>query len=163
MPTCLERVKHFVDENGVKYEIQRHREAFTMQEVAAALHEAGAHVAKVIVAWADQKLVLLVLPASARVDFERVRQILKVQAARCAREEEFKHVFPDCDVGAMPPFGHFYDIPVYLDRALTAQPQIVFQAGTHRDTLKIATLDYLRLAEPTLAEFCEQPEAAAAQ
>lgn len=162
MESCLERLKYFLHENGVKYEVQRHREVFTMQEVAAELHEPGAHVTKVLIAWADHKLVMLVLPATAHVDFELVKKMLGAEMVRRAREEEFKPLFPDCDVGAMPPFGSFYKVPMYVDRSLTTEPYLVFQAGSHRETMKITTADYLRAAKPTVGQFAVQPHAAPA-
>jgi Ala-tRNA(Pro) deacylase len=72
---------------------------------------------------------------------------------RREREEEFKYLFPDCDVGAMPPFGNLYNVPVYLDRSLAEEPYMVFQAGSHHDTMRIAMADYLRLASPTVGDF----------
>ncbi len=157
--SCLERLKFYLHENQVPFEVQHHREVFTAQAVAAEVHEKGAHVAKVVIAWVDGRLIMLVLPAPAHVDFERIEKMLHAQYARAAREEEFKHLFKDCDVGAMPPFGHIYSLPVYLDRTLTQVGDIVFQAGTHRDTLRLATADYLRLASPTVVEFALSPHA----
>ena len=153
MATCLERLKFFLDENGVKYEIQHHREVFTSQAVANELHEKGAHVAKVVIVWAAGKLVMLVLPAPTHVDFERVKAMLGTEHVRRAHEVEFKSVFPDCDVGAMPPFGNFYHLPVYIDHVLVEEPYLVFQAGSHRETMKVATTDYLRLVKPTPGDF----------
>jgi len=105
---------------------------------------------------ADDRLVMLVLPAPARVDISRLEQILGAQDVRLAHESEFAQVFPDCELGAMPPFGGMYHVPVYVDRSLAAAGDIVFRAGTHRDTLQMAFDDYVRLAQPTLAEFAWQ-------
>lgn len=160
MAACLERLKFYLHENHVPFSLQHHREAFTAQDVAAATHEAGAHFAKVVMAWVDGKLIMLVLPAPAHVDFERVERLLHAQYARVAREEEFKHLFKDCDVGAMPPFGHLYNVPVYLDRTLTLQAEIAFNAGTHQDMLRMATADYLRLEAPTQVDFIVHPVSA---
>jgi Ala-tRNA(Pro) deacylase len=157
MAACLERLKYYLHENQVPFEVQHHRDAFTAQDVAAALHEKGAHVSKVVIAWVDGKIIMLVVPAPEHVDFERVEKLLHAQYARAAREEEFKHLFKDCDVGAMPPFGHLYSLPVYVDQTLTQTAEMVFQAGTHRDTVKMATADYLRLASPTVVDFIVHP------
>ena len=154
METCLARLEQYLTENRVYYEVQEHRQAFTIQEVAAALHEKGLHVAKVFMAWADGQLIMLVLPAPARVDLDRVRDMLGATEVRRAREAEFARLFPDCDVGAMPPLGNLYDVPVYLDDALADQSTLVFQAGSHRTTLKIAMSDYWRLARPKDGRFC---------
>jgi len=158
MNTCLERLEHYFTENRVYYEIQEHRTAYTIQEVAAALHEKGEHVAKVFIAYAGEQLIMLVLPAPARVDLERVKVMLNTPHVRRAREVEFANVFGDCDVGAMPPFGNLYGVPVYLDCTLADQPYLVFQAGSHRTTMKIAMSDYWRLAVPHIGDFCVQAE-----
>jgi Ala-tRNA(Pro) deacylase len=98
-------------------------------------------------------MVMLVLPASYRIDFAKLRTFLSTKDVRPAKEEEFGNIFPDCEVGAMPPFGNLYNVPVYVDRSLTEDPEIVFQAGTHRDTMKIRYADYERLAKPKTGEF----------
>ena len=158
METCIDKLEQYFAENRIYYEIQEHRTTFTIQEVAGVLHEKGAHVAKVFIARADNKLVMLVLPAHLKVDFDQARKLIGAYDVQRAREIEFVHLFPDCDVGAMPPFGNFYNVPVYVDQMLAMQPFIVFQAGSHRETMKIATSDYLRLVEPTVGEFAMQPE-----
>jgi Ala-tRNA(Pro) deacylase len=160
METCLDRLEQYLTENRVYYEVQEHRQAFTIQEVAAALHEKGLHVAKVFIAWADGQLIMLVLPAPARVDLDRVRDMLNATEVRRAREAEFAQLFPDCDVGAMPPLGNLYDVPVYLDSALAEQATLVFQAGSHRTTLKIAMSDYWRLVKPAVGDFALTHETA---
>ena len=160
METCIDRLKQYLTDNAVYYEVQSHRQVFTIQEVAAELHESGEHVAKVFIARADGQLVMLVLPAPHHVDFERAAKALGVHSVQRAREAEFAYLFPDCDVGAMPPFGNLYKLPVYLDCTLAEQPVLVFQAGSHRATMKIAMADYFRLASPTIADFAHQPEPA---
>lgn len=158
METCIDKLEQYFAEKRIYYEIQEHRTAFTIQEVAALLHERGIHVAKVFIARADEKLVMLVLPSIYKVDFDRVREVIGAKTVRRAKEVEFAHLFPDCDVGAMPPFGNMYDLPVYVDQTLALQPFVVFQAGSHRETMKIATSDFLRLVEPTIGEFAVRVE-----
>lgn len=153
METCLNRLEQYLIDNRVYYEVQDHRQAFTIQEVAAVLHEKGMHVAKVFMVWADAQLIMLVLPAPALVDLDQVRIMLNAKEVRRAREAEFARLFPDCDVGAMPPLGHLYHVPVYLDCSLADQATIVFQAGSHRTTLKIAMSDYWRLVQPKVGDF----------
>lgn len=148
-----ERLEAYLREQGVAFQSTTHPQVFTAQEVAAVEHVPGRRFAKVVMARADDRLVMLVLPAPARVDISRVKQILGAQDVRLASEDEFAHVFPDCEVGAMPPFGHFYQVPVLVDRSLADAGEIVFRAGTHRDTVRMAFADYMRLAQPTLAEF----------
>ena len=153
MEACVDRLKQYLTDNHVYFEVLEHRQAYTMQEVAATLHEKGEHVAKVFIATADGRPIMLVLPAPAQVDLSKVRVLLKAKEARRAREFEFAQLFADCDVGAMPPFGNFYRVPVYLDRSLVDEPYIVFQAGTHHTTMKIAMSDYRRLVNPTVGDF----------
>jgi Ala-tRNA(Pro) deacylase len=153
MEACVDRLKQYLTDNHVYFEVQEHRQVYTMQEVAAALHEKGERVAKVFIASIDDRPVMLVLPAPELVDLDKVRAVLKAKEARRAREFEFAQLFADCDVGAMPPFGHFYRVPVYIDRSLVDEPYIVFQAGTHHTTMKIAMTDYLQLAQPVIGDF----------
>ncbi len=153
MEACVDRMKQYLTDNHVYFEVQEHRQVYTMQEVAAALHEKGEHVAKVFIATVDGKPVMLVLPAPAQVDLDKVRVLLKAKEARRAREFEFAQLFADCDVGAMPPFGNIYQVPVYIDRSLMEESYIIFQAGTHHTTVKIAMSDYQRLANPVVGDF----------
>jgi Ala-tRNA(Pro) deacylase len=153
MEACVDRLKQYLTDQHVYFEVQEHRQVYTMQEVAASLHEKGEHVAKVFIATVDGKPVMLVLPAPAQVDLDKVRAVLKAKEARRAREFEFAQLFADCDVGAMPPFGNIYQVPVYIDRSLVDEPYIVFQAGTHHTTMKIAMSDYQRLINPTVGDF----------
>ena len=151
---CKEKLADFFRANGVSYQLMSHATAYTAQEVAAAQHVSGKQVAKVVIARADEERnVMLVLPASSHIDFERLRGHLGVKALRLAKEEEFSGIFPDCDLGAMPPFGHLYGLPVYVDAELARNSEVVFQAGTHRDTVKIAYADFARLALPSVADL----------
>jgi Ala-tRNA(Pro) deacylase len=150
---CKAKLEKYFRDNDVKFKAMVHPTAYTAQEVAAAQEVKGKQVAKVVMVLADAKAVMLVMPASYRIDFPKLKSVLKAKEARLAKEEEFSGLFPDCDTGAMPPFGNIYDVPVYVDRSLTEDPEIVFQAGSHRDTMKIAYKDYARLVNPTVAEF----------
>ncbi len=153
MEACVDRLKQYLTDNQVYFEVQEHRQVYTIQEVAATLHEKGEYVAKVFIVWTDGQLIMLVLPAPALVDVDRVGKIVKAKETRRAREFEFAQIFADCDVGAMPPFGNLYDVPVYLDRTLVDEPYIVFQAGTHHTTMKIAMSDYQQLVKPVIGDF----------
>ena len=150
---CQAKLAKYFRDNGVKFAAMTHRTAHTAQEMAAAQGVKGKQVAKVVIVNADSKVVMLVMPACYRIDWAMLKNALRVKEARLASEEEFSDLFPDCDTGAMPPFGVMYNIPVYVDRALTQDPTIVFPAGTHRDTMKIGYGDYARLAKPTVADF----------
>lgn len=151
--TCRERLERLLVEHGVKYVVTPHPPAYTAQEVATVEHVTGYAVAKVVMAAVDDRLVMLVLPAAHRVDLQKVERVLGATSARLAREEEFARLFPDCDLGAMPPFGNLYGIPVYVDRTLTRDPEIVFNAGSHRETMTLAYADFERLVRPEIMEF----------
>ena len=158
MATCLERLKRYLGEYGVHYDVQHHREVYTIQEVAAEVGEKGRAVAKVFIANADGKPVMLVLAAPDHVDYERVKEYLGVETVERAHEEQFRQWFPDCEVGAMPPFGNLYKVPVYMDRTLAEAPHITFQAGSHSDTIRIDMQDYLRIVSPKVSRFAIVPE-----
>jgi Ala-tRNA(Pro) deacylase len=145
-------LKKYLSENGVTFEEQHHSLAYTAQDVANAEHTPGKIVAKVTMAKANGELIMLVLPASNRVDFDKVKNIVGREVS-LATESDFARVFPDCEIGAMPPFGHLYGLRVYVDRVLTDDEYIVFNEGTHTDTLKIRYGDYERLEHPVVADF----------
>jgi Ala-tRNA(Pro) deacylase len=143
-------------ESGVGFEVKTHEQAFTMQEVAAALHVPGNQVAKVVIVCADKEKVMLVLPAPYRMNVDLVRDLVGAKKVRLAKEEEFTDLFPDCATGAMPPFGNLYGVPVYVDRSMAEEPDMVFRVGTHRETMKIAYTDFVRLAQPVVGDFSWQ-------
>ena len=153
---CRERMEKYLRENGVGFEVKTHDQAFTMQEVAAALHVPGNQVAKVVIVCADEEKVMLVLPAPYRMNVDLVRDLVGAKKVRLAKEEEFTDLFPDCATGAMPPFGNLYGVPVYVDRSMAEEPDMVFRIGTHRETMKIAYADFLRLAQPVVGDFSWQ-------
>jgi len=155
--TCRERLERYFTEQGVPYEVTTHPEVYTAQEVAAALHVPGVYVAKVVMASVDGTLMALVLPAPHRVDIPKLKAALGAKEAHLAREEEFARLFPDCEVGAMPPFTALYGVPMVVERALTENPKIVFNAGTHRETMTVAVRDFQRLTAPRVVEFSQAP------
>ena len=150
---CKERLERHLRDSGVAFELHHHPLAFTAQAVAESEHVPGKLMAKVVMVYADGKLTMLALPAPARVDLARAAAGLGAKEVRLARENEFAAAFPDCDVGAMPPLGNLYGVPTYVDRSLTEDQSIVFQAGTHTDTIRLAYKDYERLVKPVVAEF----------
>ncbi len=154
---CKEEIEAYLRESKVPFQVQHHAVAYTAQEVAAAEHIPGRMLAKVVMVLGDGKLAMFVLPAPARVDLERVAAVLGVKEARLVHEEEFADRFPGCEVGAMPPFGNLYELPVYADKSLAEDETIVFEAGTHTDTMSMKYADYERLAQPTAAEFARNP------
>jgi len=155
--TCRERLEQLFREQGVTFQLTAHPEVYTAQEVAAVEHVTGYAMAKTVAVLADGKLVLVVLPAPHRVDVTKVKRAVGAQEVRLAKEEEFGRTFTDCEVGAMPPFGSLYGVPVYVDRALTQDPQIVFRAGTHRETMRVAYADFERLEKPQVGDYATAP------
>jgi Ala-tRNA(Pro) deacylase len=146
-------MEQYLRENGAGFEVMKHSQAFTMQEVAAALHVPGKQVAKVVMLKGDGEMAMLVLPAPYRLDFAQARTVLNAKKVSLAGEEDFQDLFPDCETGAMPPFGNLYDLPVYVDQSLAEEEDIVFRIGTHRETMKVAYADFARLAQPQVADF----------
>jgi len=154
---CQEQLEQYLRDRQVAYQIQHHPQAYTAQQIAKCEHISGKKVAKSVVVLADNKQVLLVLPASHRVDLDKVRAHLGAQNVGLAQEEEFRSNFPNCEVGAMPPFGNLYSIPVYVEPSLTRQENIVFPIGTHTETMSLKYADFERLVQPTVAEFALKP------
>ena len=155
---CRQRLEDYLRENAIPYQSQHHAMAITAQEVAATEHVPGKMFAKTVIVTADtEEAIMLVLPAPYHVNLEKAAGALGTRRVLLAEEERFADVFPDCEVGAMPPFGNLYDVPVYVDKTLAEDKTIVFRAGTHTDTMSVSYADFERLVEPTLAEFADAP------
>lgn len=150
---CKTRLERYLRENGVPYSLHHHPPAFTAQAVAESEHVSGKAVAKVVIVFLDSTMAMLALPASLRVNFARAGEALGAKEVRLALEEEFAAAFPDCDLGAMPPFGNLYDLETFVDRHLTGAETLVFNAGTHEDTIHLKYDDFERLVHPRLADF----------
>jgi len=151
-------LKKYLHENGVEFTTETHLPQFTAQEVAAAGHFSGNLLAKVVVVKADNRFVMAVVPATRMVDMTKLRQILGAGTLRLAEEDEMQQLFPDCEVGAEPPFGTLYGLETLLDYQLTLHEDIVMQSGTHRETIKMRYADYARLCRPTVADFTAPAE-----
>ena len=154
---CQEQLEQYLRTHQISYQIQHHPVSFTAQQIAGSEHISGKKVAKSVVVFADNNMVLLVLPAAFRVDLDKAQARLGVQEVRLAHEGEFQAAFPGCDVGAMPPFGNLYGIPVYVEESLTKQETIVFPIGTHTETMSLKYADFERLVQPTVTEFALKP------
>lgn len=150
---CKEDLEAYLREQQVPYQLQHHPVAYTAQEVAASEHVPGRLMAKVVMLVADGKTVMAVLPAPFQVDLDRAGGHLGAADVRLAREDEFAALFPGCEIGAMPPFGNLYGIPVYVDTALAEDETIVVQAGTHTDTISLRYADFQRVVRPTEADL----------
>jgi Ala-tRNA(Pro) deacylase len=153
--TVLTTLKEFLDKKNVKYAVRTHPVAYTSQEVAAVEHVPGAQLAKVVIIKSNGEFVMAVLPATQRIVLEKMREVLENPGARLATEEEFKGLFPECETGAMPPFGNLYNLAVYVDKTLTETKEIVFRAGTHTDTVHMKYKDFAKLVAPTVVEFSQ--------
>ena len=151
------RVKQYLKENRVKYKITRHKEVFTTQEIAATQHISGKQLAKVVIVRAKD-FAMMVLPANLLLDIKKVKKILKSKSVRLAKEAEIEKLFPDCEIGAMPPFGNLYNLPVYIDKALTEKEKVVFEAGDHTHTITMKYEDLVRLVQPKREEFGVLPK-----
>lgn len=150
---CRERIEQYLNDNGVAYHVYHHAPAYTAQAVAEREHIPNQMVAKVIVVVADGELVMLVVPASHRIDLVKVRNMLAVSEVRLATEIELAEAFPDCEIGAIPPFGNLYQIPVYVDETLQSDPIIFIQPGEHTTAMSLPYSDFARLVAPTVASF----------
>ena len=149
------RLKGFLDENQIPYSVLTHTTAYTAQSAAATMQISGKELAKTIVLWADEEMILAVLPAPNHVGLDKLAAVLG-KSVRLATEQEFSSLFPDCELGAMPPFGSFYDLAVYVDESLAADDAIVFNAGTHRDAIRIRYDDFVRLTKPNVCSFAQK-------
>lgn len=147
------RLKEYLDENKVRYQVAGHPEVYTAQEIAAALHVPGKELAKVVMIKTGDRFIMTVLPASWRIEFSKLKDVLGTKDLRLATEDEFKDLFPDCEVGAMPPFGNLYGVDVYVDKSLSEDEEIVFQGGNHIESIKMKYKDYASLVKPVIAEF----------
>jgi len=153
----VQRLKSFLDEQGVRYVTIQHSRAYTAQEVAASVHIPGQEIAKAVMIKRNGIMFMAVVPASHQVDFERLREATEAQTLELATEAEFKDLFPNCETGAMPPFGNLYGMDVFVSEALTQDEYIAFNAGTHTELIRLMYADFERLARPTVLSFA-RPE-----
>ena len=155
----LQRMKEFLDRNSIRYVQLSHSPAYTSTEIATAAHLPGKEMAKTVIAQVNGKPVMLVLPASTMVDFTGLRKTLDATEVRLASESEFNKLFPDCEVGAMPPFGNLFNVEVIVDRGLTGQHEIAFNAGNHREMIRMSYPDFERLVRPRILSFSAMQKA----
>ena len=158
----LSKLRKFLDSHHIKYLIISHSLAYTAQGIAALTHVSGKKLAKTVIVKIDGVLAMAVVPASLHVDLDRLRSLTGAQAVEIASEQEFKDAFPDCETGAMPPFGNLYDMAVYADAGLAENEEITFSAGTHRELVRMNWLDMVRLVNPLAADLTYPPATVAA-
>jgi Ala-tRNA(Pro) deacylase len=142
------RLREYLDRHHVHYVVMRHPVRYTAQEIAESSHTKGRSFAKSVMLQADDEFVLAVLPAPCTIDLEHTRDVLGVQQLTLASEDDIHDVFFDCEVGAMPPFGLMYGVSTLLDHLLTYCHELTFNAGTHRELIRMRTRDYIRIVKP---------------
>lgn len=160
--TIPARVREWLDQQQVQYEIIPHREVYTAQEVAGATHIPGRAYAKVVILKGRQGLMMAVLPAMCRLDIVRMRHVVNDSTASLDPESDFAQTFVGCEPGAMPAFGNLYGVPVYCDQHLTKETTITFPAGSHHEVIRIAFQDFLRLTGAQVQDICTSAQEEAA-
>ena len=143
----------FLDEKGIAYRHSRHDTAFTASGLAQLEHVPGRKVIKPVVVSADGAFFMCALPASHKIDFEELKRQLEAQYVSLVNEEQLATLFPDCEIGAVPPIGRLYGMTTLMDESLIADDRVTFQAGTHEDAITMSLADYRRIAQPEVAYF----------
>lgn len=146
----LSKLRDFLDQHKIKYLVISHSIAYTAQGIAALTHTPGRELAKTVIVVVDGRLSMTVLPASQRVDLLKLRKHLRAESVELATEDEFRDQFPDCETGAMPPFGNLYGMDVFADESLTLDKEISFNAGSHRELVRMAFADFRELVKPAM-------------
>jgi Ala-tRNA(Pro) deacylase len=157
----LSKLREFLDSHNVKYLVLSHSVAYTAQGIAALMHVSGKKLAKTVIVRVDGALAMAVVPASFHVDLDLLRTAAGAQTVEIATEQEFKDAFPDCETGAMPPFGNLYGMAVYADPSLGEGEEITFNAGTHRELVRMNWADMLRLVNPKVVNLTHRSVVAA--
>ncbi len=147
------RLREFLDSQHVKYVTMKHSPAYTAQEIAAAAHVRGKELAKTVMVEIDGKMAMAVVPASRKVNFDLLKAAVGAEDVELAGEKAFRDMFPECEVGAMPPFGNLYEMPVYVSHLLASDEEIVFNAGSHTELIRLAYADFERLVRPKVARI----------
>jgi len=147
------KLKEFLDENKIKYVTIKHSSAYTAQEIASIAHIPGKDLAKTVIIKVNGKMAMAVLPASYKVSFEELKEFFGLSEVRLAYEQEFMDKFPDCEVGAMPPFGNLYGMDVYVAESLAEDEEIAFNACSHTELIKMNFSDFEKLVKPKRIRF----------
>ena len=149
----VQKLKEFLDSQRVKYVTITHSPAYTAQEIAACAHIHGKDLAKTVMVKADGEMVMAVVPASHKVRLDHLCNAVGAKKLDLASEQEFKDKFPDCEIGAMPPFGNLYGMDVYVSETLTQDKEIAFNAGSHTELIQLPYQDFERLVQPKVAKI----------
>ncbi|MBU8896316.1 hypothetical protein DRW03_27820 [Corallococcus sp. H22C18031201] len=148
-----ESIQHYLQRHQVRFERYAHARAISGQELAATLHVSGWRVAKSVIVKADRRLWIAVVPAAGAVDLEQLGRAIGASHVRLATEAEFRDAFPECEVGAEPPFGELYGFPVAVDERLGMNERVLFRAGSHEEALEMRFQDFATLEWPVVASF----------
>lgn len=146
----ISKVTTYLDDNDIKYVTVKHSRAYTAQEVAASAHIPGRNMAKPVMVKVDGDLKMVVLPSTHDLDFDAIKDTFNTTNVELASEGEFENLFPDSELGAMPPFGNLYDVDTIVSEALTGDLEIAFNAGSHSEVIKMDYRDYETLVEPEI-------------
>ena len=152
----IKRLKELFDGKKISYEVYNHPLAYTAQEIAQRQHVSGDQIAKVVMLRVDDKLVMAVVTGSQKIHLPTVRASLGAYEVRLATEDEFTSRFPDCEIGAMPPFGNLFNLPVYVDPAVAKDATIYFNAGNHVQTVRIRYQDFDKIVDPQVVRLTEE-------
>jgi Ala-tRNA(Pro) deacylase len=147
------KIVDFLDSEKVKYKVIKHEEVFTAQEMAAAAHIPGKQLAKTVMVKIDKDFAMAVLPAPLKVDLKALKSGVGAKEVKIASEKEFQDLFPDCEIGAMPPFGNLYGIDVFVAESLSEELTIAFCGGSHTELIQLSFKDFERLAQPKILNF----------
>jgi len=149
----ITKIKTFLNQQNIKYVTINHSPAYTALEVAASAHVSGKEFAKTVIVKIDGKMAMAVMRAADRVDLSRLRGLVGAENIALASEDEFQGLFPGCEVGAMPPFGNLYNMDVFVADNLPEDGQIVFNAGSHTELIRLSYKDFERLVQPKHLAF----------
>jgi len=155
-------LKEFLDRHNVKYVTISHSVAYTAAGIAALTHIPGKELAKTVIVKIDSVLAMAVVSASQHVDLALLKSETGATTVDLATEDEFKERFPDCEAGAMPPFGSLYGMAVFVEESLSRDKEIAFNAGSHRELVRIAWEDFEKLVQPRLLKVAAMKRAAEA-
>jgi Ala-tRNA(Pro) deacylase len=146
----VQRLKELLDRHKVKYVVIQHSSAYTAQEIAASAHIPGKELAKTVIVKINGKMAMVVLPASYKVDLKHLKEVAGATSVELANEQEFGSLFPDCEAGAMPPFGNLYGMDVYVSVSLAEDEEIAFNAGSHTELVRLSYRNFVELVKPKL-------------
>jgi len=156
-PLILARLKVLFKREGVPYRVIPHEAVYTASELAESIHVPGRKVVKVVIVKSFGEDIMAVLPSHRQIDLNRFAEVIGKRKVTLEDEETMSKRFPDCEAGAMPPFGGFYGLPVYCDASLAHEPVIFFSAGTHRVVIEMRYQDYVRIVLPSVSHFVMEP------